>query len=74
MRWVRYGLLAAAAAALLLAGCESDPGDRPQEYQIDQDINASHGADTPTMSNQGAPGFETWRYKDPDTFGHPSGR
>lgn len=72
MRWMRYGLIAA-AAALMLAACEGPESDRPQEYQIDQDIYASHGAGTPTTTNQGAPGFETARHKDPDTFGRPSG-
>jgi len=68
MKRVRWRLIVA-AAALFLAACE-DPGDRPQEYQIDQDIYASHGASGPTSINQGATGFETWRHRDPDTFGY----
>ncbi len=67
MRGLLWGLIV--ALAVLLAACE-DPGDRPQEYQIDQDIYASHGASGPTLSNRGATGFETWRHRDPDTFGY----
>ena len=49
------------AAALALAGCGGrDPGDPGQQYQIDQDINASHGSSIPTSSNPGASGYGTW--------------
>ncbi len=47
LRWV----LTAASAVLMLQACEgSDAGDRPREYQIDQDIKASHGTDIPTSN------------------------
>ncbi len=73
MREMRTAVIAA-VAALALAACDgSGTGDRPQEYQIDQDVYASHGAGAPTSTNQGTPGFETWRRKDSDTFGHTSG-
>jgi len=72
MTQVRLGLTIV-AAALLLGAC-GDPGDRPQEYQIDQDIYASHGASGPTSTNLGAPGYETWRHRDRDTFGYPNGQ
>jgi outer membrane biogenesis lipoprotein LolB len=58
----------AAAVLLLLTGCIGE-SERPQEYMIDQDIDASHGVSIPTFLNQGAHGFESWRMKDPDTFG-----
>jgi len=59
------------AAMLLLVGCGGEsPGERSQDYQIDQDINASHGVGTPTSINQEQRGFEPWRMKDPDTYGY----
>ena len=71
---LRGGLLAA-AALLLLIGCNGQsPGERPQEYMIDQDIDASHGADVPTSVNQQRHGFEPWRHSDPDTYGSSQGR
>ncbi len=70
MRRVRLELIVA-AAALSLAACADT--DRPQEYQIDQDIYATHGAGAPTSTNPGAPGFETWRRTDRDTYGRSSG-
>ena len=46
------------ALALLLPGCNgSDPGAQSQQYNINQDINASFGSNIPTSSNPGAPGF-----------------
>lgn len=62
------------AVGLILAACGGEsPGERPQEYQFDQDIDASHGAAIPTSINQGSRGFENWRMKDPDTYGHSQG-
>ena len=59
------------AVALVLAGCGGEsPGERPQEYQFDQDIDASHGAGIPTSANPSARGLENWRIKDPDTYGY----
>ncbi|HVM82134.1 MAG TPA: hypothetical protein VMU06_24140 [Stellaceae bacterium] len=46
------------AAALVLAGCNGrDPGAPSQQFQIDQDINASYGTNIPTSTNPGASGF-----------------
>jgi hypothetical protein len=56
----------AAAALLCLTGCDGEsPGDRPQEYMIDQDINASHGAGMPTSVNSEQRAFEMWRHDAP---------
>ena len=65
MTKLRAGMIAA-AALLVLTGCKGEsPGDRPQEYQIDQDIRASHGAGIPTALNPERRGFERWRHDDP---------
>jgi len=59
-------VMIAAAALLFLTGCEGDsPGDRPQEYMIDQDIQASHGAGVPTSLNSDQRGLERWRHDAP---------
>jgi len=61
----RAGMIAA-AVLLVLTGCTGDkPGDRPQEYMIDQDIRASHGTDMPTAMNPERRGFVRWRHDDP---------
>ena len=72
MTELRNGLMAA-AVLLLLIGCIGE-SERPQEYMIDQDIDASHGGSVPTSLNQGASGFEIWRHRDRDTFGSSQGR
>jgi len=62
---LRAGMIAA-AALLLLTGCDGEsPGDRPQEYKIDQDIQASHGAGVPTSVNPDRGGFDKWRHDAP---------
>jgi hypothetical protein len=66
--------LTVAAALLLLVGCGGQsPGMRSQEYMIDADIDASHGAGMPTSLNQERRGFESWRHLDPDTYGFSQG-
>ena len=65
MTKLQAGMIAA-AALLLLTGCEGEsPGDRPQEYMIDQDIQASHGPGLPTSLNPNHRGFERWRHDAP---------
>lgn len=65
MTKLRAGMIAA-AALLVLAGCDGEsPGDRPQEYMIDQDINASHGAGMPTSMTPEQRGSERWRHDAP---------
>jgi hypothetical protein len=65
VRELRAGMIAA-AALLFLTSCSGDgPADRPQEYMIDQDIRASHGAEIPTALSPERRGFVRWRHDDP---------
>ena len=58
---VRLGLVVVTATLLLVACGGESPGERPQQYQIDQDINASRGTSVPTSINPGTPAYDTWR-------------
>ena len=59
-------VLIAAAALLVLTRCDGEsPGDRPQEYMIDQDIGASRGAAIPTSLSPDQRGSERWRHDAP---------
>jgi len=46
------------AVAVVLAACDGqNPGPPSQQYEINEDIDATLGTNIPTSSNPGAPGF-----------------
>ena len=57
------------AAALTIAGCNgSNPGAPSQQYNINQDINASFGSNIPDADNPGGgfqnPGADPYGYSE----------